>query len=265
MGKKKSKNIGTLIIWIKHTLIFLFFFLFSKVLLDSKTKSKLLRIKLRIYFIFISNFQNFDRFSNDYDGVWGVKFSRHVFEVIYLLLFICAFCFSKKTQIRLTHRHYPYIYSRFTAMCGDGANDCGALKAAHTGISLSNNESSAASPFTSKVQDIRCILDIIKEGRAALVTSFALFKFMALYSLTQFISLMILYSIDTNLTDVEFLYIDLFIIACCAFSLGHTPPYEGKYRVYSAAGCGCGNDERHLNNTFGFSCIVCSFITKMRN
>ncbi|XP_065220053.1 polyamine-transporting ATPase 13A3-like isoform X2 [Planococcus citri] len=114
------------------------------------------------------------------------------------------------------------------AMCGDGANDCGALKAAHTGISLSNNESSAASPFTSKVQDIRCILDIIKEGRAALVTSFALFKFMALYSLTQFVSLMILYSINTNLTDVEFLYIDLFIIACCAFSLGHTPPYQGK-------------------------------------
>lgn len=113
-------------------------------------------------------------------------------------------------------------------MCGDGANDCGALKAAHTGISLSNNESSAASPFTSKVQDIRCILDVIKEGRAALVTSFTLFKFMALYSLTQFISIMILYSIDTNLTDVEFLYIDLFIIACCAFSLGHTPPYEGN-------------------------------------
>lgn len=113
-------------------------------------------------------------------------------------------------------------------MCGDGANDCGALKAAHTGISLSNNESSAASPFTSKVQDIRCILDVIKEGRAALVTSFTLFKFMALYSLTQFISILILYSVDCNLTDVEFLYIDLFIIACCAFSLGHTPPYEGN-------------------------------------
>lgn len=115
-----------------------------------------------------------------------------------------------------------------SAMCGDGANDCGALKAAHTGISLSEAESSVASPFTSKNSNIACVPNIIKEGRAALVTSFGIFKYMASYSLCQFISVMILYSIDSNLTDIQYLYIDLFIISIFAFFFGKTEAYSGK-------------------------------------
>ncbi|KAK4050588.1 hypothetical protein OIV83_003314 [Microbotryomycetes sp. JL201] len=109
--------------------------------------------------------------------------------------------------------------------CGDGANDCGALKAADVGLSLSEAEASVAAPFTSRQPDIRCFVDVIKEGRAALVTSFACFKFIALYSLTQFCTVTLLYSLASTLSDGEFLAIDLFIILPVAVTMARTGPF----------------------------------------
>lgn len=68
-------------------------------------------------------------------------------------------------------------------MCGDGANDCNALKTADTGISLSDSEASIAAPFTSRIQDISCVIELLKEGRSALTTSFQIFKYMGLYAM----------------------------------------------------------------------------------
>ncbi|KAK0551268.1 hypothetical protein OC846_001097 [Tilletia horrida] len=110
-------------------------------------------------------------------------------------------------------------------MCGDGANDCGALKAADIGISLSEAEASVAAPFTSRIPDITCVIEVIKEGRAALVTSFSCFKYMALYSLIQFTSITILYNLASSLGDFQFLYIDLFIILPVAVAMARTLPY----------------------------------------
>ncbi|XP_051787233.1 cation-transporting ATPase 13A2 [Erpetoichthys calabaricus] len=109
-------------------------------------------------------------------------------------------------------------------MCGDGANDCGALKAADAGISLSEAEASVASAFTSKIDNIECVPLIIREGRCSLITSFGLFKYMAMYSLIQFMSVLILYSINTNLGDFQFLYIDLIITTSIALLMGKTGP-----------------------------------------
>ncbi|PKI84272.1 hypothetical protein MVES_001852 [Malassezia vespertilionis] len=111
------------------------------------------------------------------------------------------------------------------AMCGDGANDCGALKAADIGISLSDAEASVAAPFTSTRPNISCVIEVIKEGRAALVTSFSCFKYMALYSLIQFTSITILYNLASSLGDFQFLYIDLFIILPVAVAMARTLPY----------------------------------------
>lgn len=109
-------------------------------------------------------------------------------------------------------------------MCGDGANDCGALKAADVGISLSQAEASVVSPFTSSVASIECVPMVIREGRCSLDTSFSVFKYMALYSLTQFISVLILYTVNTNLGDVQFLVIDLVITTTVAVLMSRTGP-----------------------------------------
>lgn len=109
--------------------------------------------------------------------------------------------------------------------CGDGANDCGALKAADVGLSLSEAEASVAAPFTSNIPDISCFIEVLKEGRSALVTSFSCFKYMALYSLIQFTSITLLYSFASSLGDFQFLSIDLAIILPIAVTMGRTLPF----------------------------------------
>lgn len=110
--------------------------------------------------------------------------------------------------------------------CGDGANDCGALKAADVGISLSEAEASVAAPFTSRIFEISCVLDVIKEGRASLVTSFSCFQYMSLYSAIQFITVSILYKEGSNLGDFQFLYIDLALIIPIAIFMSWSKPYD---------------------------------------
>ncbi|KAL4403749.1 ATPase [Colletotrichum abscissum] len=109
--------------------------------------------------------------------------------------------------------------------CGDGANDCGALKAADVGISLSEAEASVAAPFTSRVFDIGCVPQVIREGRAALVTSFSCFKYMSLYSAIQFTSVSFLYATASNLGDFQFLFIDLLLILPIAIFMSWAGPY----------------------------------------
>ncbi|NXM65578.1 AT133 ATPase, partial [Serilophus lunatus] len=128
---------------------------------------------------------------------------------------------DQKTQLVEALQNVDY----YVGMCGDGANDCGALKRAHGGISLSELEASVASPFTSRTPSISCVPKLIREGRAALITSFCVFKFMALYSIIQYISVTLLYSILSNLGDFQFLFIDLAIILVVVFTMSLNPAW----------------------------------------
>jgi magnesium-transporting ATPase (P-type) len=141
-------------------------------------------------------------------------------------------------------------------MVGDGANDCGALKAScscaaarightslhhannkqttetnpHTrttqaadaGLSISNGEAAIAAPFTAS--SVTSVIQLILEGRCALATTFSLFKFMLMYSIIQFAGILLCYTGLSLFSDRQFLWVDMFCILPLSITLGLTPP-----------------------------------------
>lgn len=125
---------------------------------------------------------------------------------------------------------------RYTLMCGDGTNDVGALKSAHVGIALmeatvvvqkrekgkSNEEkimeaiskdlgeekinlgdASVAAPFTVKTGSLDSVLDVVRQGRSALVTTIQMYKILALNSLVSAFSLSVLDCMGVRYGDVQ--------------------------------------------------------------
>ena len=111
-------------------------------------------------------------------------------------------------------------------MCGDGANDCMALRCANIGVSLSEEEASIAAPFTSRNQNISCLIPLLKEGKSSLVTSIQTFKYMMMYSLIQFIAVTLAMVLRSYLSEIQYLSVDIFIIIPLAFFIPATGPYK---------------------------------------
>lgn len=73
-------------------------------------------------------------------------------------------------------------------MVGDGGNDCGALKTAHVGIALSDAEASIVAPFTSLDKQITSVTEVLREGRCALASALASYKYMIIYGQVESIN-----------------------------------------------------------------------------
>ena len=95
-----------------------------------------------------------------------------------------------------------------TAMCGDGGNDAGALKAAHTGISLSDADSSVVAHFSSNVRSITSCVELLKEARCSLDVSFASYRYLIMYGeILAFIG-MAQYLFKVSISQAAYILID---------------------------------------------------------
>jgi len=120
--------------------------------------------------------------------------------------------------------------NEITLMCGDGTNDVGSLKRAHIGIALMNKEQTAtekaamkenyrkammtdsvnsigdaciAAPFSYKYDSIKCVVQILRQGRCTLVTTLQMYKILAINGLMLAYSLSVLYQLGLKTGDFQ--------------------------------------------------------------
>ena len=113
-----------------------------------------------------------------------------------------------------------------TLMCGDGSNDCLALRAADVSVSLSPETVSFAGDFNSKNRNISCVYSLLREGKCSLITSMATFKYMMIYSVIQSLTVILVSIYVSEVNDYQALLTDLFLIFPMELFLSMTKPYE---------------------------------------
>ncbi|KAJ7563253.1 hypothetical protein O6H91_03G102700 [Diphasiastrum complanatum] len=139
---------------------------------------------------------------------------------------------ADKVKVATMHRDHGLV----VGMCGDGGNDCGALRTAHAGLALSEAEASVVSPFTSKDKSVKSVVDLVREGRGALHTSFACYKFLIMYGLMFSILKLCAYWYGIIPCQMDYISIDGIAVLILAYAMTLSYPEEklGKSRPTSS-------------------------------
>ena len=87
-----------------------------------------------------------------------------------------------------------------------------------------SGDASLAAPFTSSVFNITCVPILLREGHCALENSMSVFRFTAMYSIIQFLSVMLLVPYSSVLGDFQYLFEDIGIVLMFDFAIAYTSP-----------------------------------------
>lgn len=183
------------------------------------------------------NFQRIEQeLSLDLNKPVNIKSSPILSEIAERVRIFARMNPSQKALIVKIFKEYYKDKYFAVGFCGDGANDCIALKHADIGVSLSKNEASLSAPFVSVIEDISCIEKISIEGKAALTTNYDCFRYFCLYSIIQTIGLVILYSQKTEYAIPMYLTMDIPLalnVANCIGLLSTNPVLKKKMPKYT--------------------------------
>ena len=115
---------------------------------------------------------------------------------------------------------------KVVAMCGDGGNDSGALRAAHAGLAINGRaEASVAAPFSTNSESLGALTLLIRESRAALCTSLASYRTLVVVGILYCISKsVLLFQCGGYQAGLAYLYLDMLTTPLVLFAICNAVP-----------------------------------------
>ena len=129
---------------------------------------------------------------------------------------------SQKGKLQLINELKKY--DNFIGVYGNSISDCSALKEADVGVALADTEASITALFTTKKQDLNSVFKILKEGRGTLMNSYQCFKFMVMYSMIQFTSVIVFYNLDPKCINNKFFVFGILLAFPMMITMNLTKP-----------------------------------------